>query len=194
MVGLLLTLVKAGLVFGLLAITVRMLRRYDRRVGTTTRRGHARSGSRTKKYGAGRGLGAALSGLGGRPERVLDVVERTPLGRTASAVLVRVRDQHFLLGVSDSRVTMLLEVDLPDEGDDDHDVERILDGAIDLRNDDDGAAGFAGRFGAELLRQARQHLPGSSRVELIDPPLLTEDRPAEDRPAEDGPAGDRGER
>ena len=31
--GLLSTLIKAGLVFGLLAVTVKMLRRYDRRVG-----------------------------------------------------------------------------------------------------------------------------------------------------------------
>jgi len=176
-VGLLLTLVKAGLVFGLLAITVGMLRRYDRRVGTTTRRGHGRRRSGTRGYGSGRsrrarGLGAALSGLGGRPERVLDVVERTALGRTSSAVLVRVRDQHFLLGVSDSRVTMLLEVDLPaDDADDD--ASDALDGDIDLRGAGDDDGGFAGRFGAELLRQARAHLPGGSRVELIDPPALT---------------------
>jgi len=196
MVGLLLTLVKAGLVFGLLAVTVRMLRRYDRRVGTTARRGPARRRSGTRGYGSGRsrgarGLGAALSGLGGRPERVLDVVERTALGRTSSAVLVRVRDQHFLLGVSDSRVTMLLEVDLP-AGDADDDVSDALDGDIDLRGAGDDAGGFAGRFGAELLRQARSHLPGASRVELIDPPVITDDGDdLSDAPDGDVDRGDR---
>ena len=91
-VGLLSTLIKAGLVFGLLAVTVKMLRRYDRRAGTTGRRHRGRTGRHgTGRHASGRGLGAALSGIGGRSDRVLDVVERAPLGRTTSAVLVRVQ-------------------------------------------------------------------------------------------------------
>ncbi|MEZ5233293.1 MAG: flagellar biosynthetic protein FliO [Acidimicrobiales bacterium] len=164
MVGFLVTLGKAGIVFGLLAMTVKMLRRYDRRLGTGGRRPGAagtaaRRGARPRRR---------------RERRVLDVVERAPLGRAASVVLVRVQDQHWVLGVTEQQVSMLLEVDLPD------------DGAIDLRGAGaeagggigtaaDGTAtttlpdGFGAIFRAELLRHTRRYLPGRSKVEVLDP-------------------------
>ncbi|MCC6437252.1 MAG: flagellar biosynthetic protein FliO [Acidimicrobiales bacterium] len=168
MVGILVTLGKAGIVFGLLAVTVKLLRRYDRRVGTGPRRpGPARGGRGHRR----------------RDRRVLDVVERTTLSRTASMILVRVQDQHWVLGVTDQQVTMLLEVDLPEEAD-----------AIDLRArhtgrsapegnapegaGDDAAAAperFSALLRSELLRQTRRYRPGRSRVEVLDPPAVTGD-------------------
>lgn len=148
MVGFLVTLMKAATVFGLLALTVKMLRRYDRRSGTSGRRAPGARGGR---------------GRGRRSRRVLDVVERAPLGRSASMVLVRVQDQHWVVGVTEQQVTMLLEVDLPDDD----------PGTIDLRPRR-GAAASGGApapalsFG-ELLKQARQYLPVRGRIEPLDP-------------------------
>lgn len=190
MVGFLVTLVKAGMVFALLALTVKMLRRYDsRRFGTTSRkragttsRSRAGSGTRDPWGRSGRARTARWS-RAGRPEPILDVVERAPLGRSSSVILVRVQDQHFLFGVTDAQISMLLEVDVPAESD--------ADAAIDLRPDTDqddatdglaptkaslGAASLgATSFSAELLRQARQYLPGASRVEVIDTPQLADE-------------------
>lgn len=150
MVGLLVTLAKAGLVFGLLAITVKMLRRYDRRSGTSSRRGKARGGATRSRRGS---------------TRVLDVVERAPLGRAASVVLVRVQDQHWVLGVTEQQVTMLLEVDLPEPE------------SIDLRAETKTAAavGLGALSWGELARQARQYLPARSRIEVIDAPTLNDE-------------------
>lgn len=180
MVGFLVTLVKAGMVFALLALTVKMLRRYDsRRFGTTSRkragmtaRPRAGSGARDPWGRGGRARTARWSRTS-RPEPILDVVERAPLGRSSSVILVRVQDQHFLFGVTDAQISMLLEVDVPAEAD--------AEAAIDLRpeadQDDatDGLAPTTPSFGAELLRQARQYLPGASRVEIIDTPQLTDE-------------------
>jgi len=189
MVGIMVTLVKAGGVFALLALTVKLLRRYDRtRLGTSSRGRRGTPSRARRSAGAGHGrrggllsLGAAALGRGDAPRPVLDVVERAPLGRATSVVLVRVHDQHFLFGVTDTQVSMLLEVDLPD--DTDGHVEGHLDERdglpLDLRSDtaDDGqtpeAVGTVS-FRSELLRQARLRLPGhgTDRVELIDPPHL----------------------
>lgn len=152
MVGFMVTLMKAGLVFALLAITVKVLRRFDGRAG----------GSRRRRGNAGMGGGLVAGGRSRRrrrPERVLDVVERAPLGRASSVVLVRVRDQHFVLGVTDQQVAMLLEVDLPDDDDD----------AIDLRADaGQGQRPAAALSLGELVRQAKLYLPGRSRIEPVD--------------------------
>lgn len=171
MVGFLVTLGKAGIVFGLLALTIKLLRRYDRRVGTGPRRSAP---------------GRAGRGLRRRDRRVLDVVERTGLSRTASMVLVRVQDQHWVLGVTDQQVTMLLEVDLPDDGDAidlrPRRTERSVptgtgeDGVGDRGRDADGSAvpeRFSALLRSELVRQTKRYLPGRARVEVLDPPTVT---------------------
>ncbi len=154
MVGFLVTLIKAGLVFGLLALTIRMLRRYDQRA--------ARAGSTSRPRRAGRGSKR-------RTERLLDVVERAPLNRSASVVLVRVRDQHWVLGVTEQQVSMLLEVDLPDEPE-----------TIDLRAEHDGPVGFAAVSWRELSRQAQRYFPNRTKVEAVSTPAP---------PVEGDPAG-----
>ena len=185
MVGFLVTLVKAGMVFALLALTVKMLRRYDsRRFGTTSRkragagaRQRAGSGARDPLGRGGRARTARWSRTS-RPEPVLDVVERAPLGRSSSVILVRVQDQHFLFGVTDTQISMLLEVDVPADADATTAIDLRPDaGGDDATEDDDrrGRAPMTTSFSAELLRQARQYLPGASRVEVIDTPQLADE-------------------
>lgn len=118
MVGLLGLLVKAASVFGLLALTVRLLRRVDASRGVS--RGRARGGQGRPGAGsAGRApavgnLGRLLGGGGRRRSTpVLDIVERKSLGRTSSLLLLRVQDQHWVVGVTDQAVSVLLEVDIP---------------------------------------------------------------------------------
>ncbi len=97
MVGILETLVKAGAVFGLLALTVQLLRRIDG--GSRSRQGRGRKGTGRRRLGGG---------------RMLEVVERTGVGRTATVVVVRVAEEHWVLGVTDAGITRLGEVDLDD--------------------------------------------------------------------------------
>ena len=178
MVGFLVTLGKAGIVFGLLAVTVKMLRRYDRRLGTGARRPGA--------AGAAARRGALPRRR--RERRVLDVVERAPLGRAASVVLVRVQDQHWVLGVTEQQVSMLLEVDLPQDGAIDlRAAGDLATGGADAPSATGGAVGTADGFGAifraELLRHTRRYLPGRSKVEVLDPASVpaTVDDAVEDR-------------
>ncbi len=169
LLSLLITMLKAASVFALLAFTVKMLRRYDRRSGTAPRRNSRRGTAR---------LGPRRSSR--RPERILDVVERASLGRASSVVLVRVRDQHWVLGVTEQQVSMLLEVDLDEEE------------AIDLRPEPEEGATAAPSWGTLFshLRTAHREHSGATRVgrparlttrvgrpesiELIEPPGPTD--------------------
>jgi len=136
-------LVKAGAVFGLLALTVRMLRRLD-----GGRRG-ARKGGRL----------ATLAGGKGRRSTTMEIVERKPLGRASSVVLLRVRDQHWVVGVTEQQVQVLLEVDVEDAETD----------VVDVRGQRAGAAGNA-RAGAtqpgwaDLGRMVKERLPFRPRT------------------------------
>ena len=169
LLSLLITMLKAASVFALLAFTVKMLRRYDRRSGTAPRRNSRRGTAR---------LGPRRSSR--RPERILDVVERASLGRASSVVLVRVRDQHWVLGVTEQQVSMLLEVDLDEEE------------AIDLRPEPEEGATAAPSWGTLFshLRTAHREHSDAARVgrparlatraghpesiELIEPPGPTD--------------------
>lgn len=111
MVGVISVLVKTGAVFGLLAITVRLLRRIDG--------GRGRTGRSRRNSGRGApGPLARLLGGGGtrRRDPLLEIVERKTLGRASSVVLLRVQDQHWVVGVTDQAVSVLLEVDVPADG------------------------------------------------------------------------------
>ncbi len=46
-----------------------------------------------------------------RAPRALEIVERATLGRTSAVVLLRVRDQHVLLGVTDQQINVLRTLD-----------------------------------------------------------------------------------
>jgi hypothetical protein len=164
MVGFLVTLIKAGLVFGLLAVTIKMLRRYDRRSGT----GGGRRAGRSRRGG----------GAGGRSrrarhdERVLEIVERAPVGRASSVLLVRVQDQHWVLGVTEQQISMLLEVDLPE----------VAEDTIDLRAEATPMAALGLKAWQQLARHARQYLPGGQKVELLEPPGVVTAGPAPSTP------------
>jgi hypothetical protein len=173
MVGFLVTLIKAGLVFGLLAITIKGLRRFDRRAGT----GGGRRARRSR--GAGRPTGRSRRGR--RDERVLEIVERAQVGRASSVILVRVQDQHWVLGVTEQQISMLTEVDVPEPVED----------AIDLRAEPTTVAPFGLKAWQDLARHARQYLSGGQKVELLDLPDMVDDRPlisADDRPTPTGDA------
>ena len=60
-------------------------------------------------FAASRLLGRA-SGQGG--SGVLDVLARQALGRTASVAIVRVADRAYVLGVTESQITLLDDTDL----------------------------------------------------------------------------------
>lgn len=82
-VDLIVSLVKVGVVFGLLIITLRLL-------------------SRSR----------SLRGEGARSRRApaLEVLDKTRVGRTSSVVTVRVGDRALLLGVTESQITTLADV------------------------------------------------------------------------------------
>ncbi len=174
MVGFLVTLMKAGMVFALLALTVKMLRRYDRRRFGTTSRKQMGTRPRTTTASSSRSSRSPLGLFGSsrwsrtpRAEPVLNVVERAPLGRNSSVILVRVQDQHFLFGVTDSQISMLLEVDVANRAESDESVDLPPGTPADQQAARD-IVGQPVSFGAELLRQVRQYLPGTPTVENID--------------------------
>lgn len=51
-------------------------------------------------------------GMGGKDSRLIDVIERQQLSRTASVSVIRVMDQALVIGVTDSQVRLLTELDL----------------------------------------------------------------------------------
>ena len=60
-------------------------------------------------FAASRLLGRASSRVG---NAALDVLARQALGRTASVAVVRVADRAYVLGVTDTHITLLDEADL----------------------------------------------------------------------------------
>ena len=108
---LIVSLLKVGAVLVLLILALRLLARYQR------------------------GQGGARRTAGRAPASVLEVVDQTRLGRTASAVAVRAGDRILLLGVSEAGVSHLADVtedvDLSEpEVEDEH--TSVLDHALDL--------------------------------------------------------------
>jgi flagellar biosynthetic protein FliO len=51
-------------------------------------------------------------GVSGKDSRLIDVLERQQLSRTASVSVIRVMDQALVIGVTDSQVRLLAEIDL----------------------------------------------------------------------------------
>lgn len=119
-VSVLTSLVKVAIVFGLLIGTLRMLGRFQER----------RNGVRPKRGGGGR-----------QPERVLEILDQSRVGRTSSVVAIRVGDRALLLGVTDGEVSTLADVtdDIDLAGPDDDEVNlgapspsTVLDQAMDM--------------------------------------------------------------
>lgn len=106
------SLLKVGAVLVLLVLALRLLARYQ----------NGRPGARR----------SAVRG----PASVLEVIDQTRLGRTASAVAVRAGDRVILLGVSEAGVEHLADltedVDLSEPEDDGDDHVSVLDHALDL--------------------------------------------------------------
>lgn len=91
----------------------------------------APSSSAAAGRSAFRGVRRALLGRGGldpapqRPTRVLEVLARQPLGKSAGVAVLRVGDRTVLLGVTDQRVELLGEVTLPGPP-----VRQVKDGHV----------------------------------------------------------------
>lgn len=176
MVGMLEMVVKAGAVFGLLALTVRLLRRIDG--GNRSRRTRSlRAGGRRRPL---------------RNGRVLEVVERTGVGRTATVVVVRVAGEHWVLGVTDTGINRLGDIDLDDDDPSHgnaadgnaHDAnahetpsDRAL-GIVDLRHLTAPAAQWA-----ERVRSLRHRLPEREYTEDVALPSRQQEDPAVGDPA-----------
>ena len=88
------------------------------------------------RYQGGRGKGRM--GLRGRPDTVIEVLEQSRLGRSASLAAVRVGDRVLLLGMTENRVETLADVTndidltIPDEPGEDAGDQSMLDHAIEL--------------------------------------------------------------
>lgn len=106
------SLIKVAVVFGLLFVTLKVL---------------------AKQQGRGRRAGGRAT----RPTAALvEVLDQSRLGRSASVVTVRVGERAFLLGVTDEHVSSLAELtddlDLTEPEDDDVERHSVLDHAVDL--------------------------------------------------------------
>jgi flagellar protein FliO/FliZ len=119
-------LISLAIVLALMYVAARLLRRSHgvAPIRTTPRRGASRDASQGANSRANRGasrslLSALVKGFptskrGRRPARRrprLELVARQPLGKTASLAVVRVADRTLLLGVTDSAVRLLTEID-----------------------------------------------------------------------------------
>lgn len=151
-VSLPLALVRVGLVLGLLWVVLRLLPRVlgD---GTAARRG-ARARSRRVR-------------TRGRDERVIEVLDRQALTRTASVVVLRIGSTVHAVGVTEQHVDRLVEVPDPRLAD-----QRVTDDAgrtepqadeaplVDLSYDD--ASSPAVQRARELLATAAAPAPTST--------------------------------
>lgn len=125
-------IVSLGIVLALMYIAARLLNRS--RGGAPVKARKARSVARSRGAGS---LAAALPKLarsGGRrsPRRRarLEVIARQPLGKTASVAVVRVADRTMLLGVTDSAVQLLGEIDAALFEDAENPVDLAVDAAF----------------------------------------------------------------